>query len=308
MTSRRAASEAEAIVIWNSSAGSTNKADDARKALEARRSVELVESASREEALRLVENACRDGIPRVIAAGGDGTINAVVTALVDRQRHHGNSPTLAVLPLGTGNDLARSLRIPFDPSEAIPLCLTGPANPIDVMELDCGDGQIRVAANMVTAGNTGKYIEVLTDELKQRWGPLCYLRGAVDILEELGVFRIQLAIDDEPPIDVEALNLFFANGKTSGGGMTVCADASLNDGQFDLLVIRDGTGFDLATLTVDYLMSDVRDSNLVLHRKCRRVSISCESMIPLSADGDPAEASRFTVTIRPGAIRAVGGA
>ena len=90
--------------------------------------------------------------------------------------------------------------------------------------------------------------------------------------------------------------------------MTVCADACLNDGQFDLLVIRDGTGLDLATLTVDYLMSDVRASDLVLHRRCRRADVSCPSMIPLSADGDPAKAARFSVAIKPAAIRAVVGA
>ena len=168
--------------------------------------------------------------------------------------------------------------------------------------------QIRIAANMVTAGNTGKYLEVLTDELKQRWGALCYLRGAVDILEELEAFKVELTIDDDKTIDVVALNLFCANGRTSGGGMTVCADASLNDGQFDLLVIQDGTGLDLAGLTVDYLTSDIRDSELVRHQRCRRVQVSCQTAMPLSADGDPAKAAQFTVAVRPAAIQAVVGA
>jgi diacylglycerol kinase (ATP) len=271
MTSRRAAEKPEAIVIWNGSAGSTNKAGDLRLDLETRQGVQLIETASRDETIRLAEKACREGIPRVIAAGGDGTINAVVSALVDCQRRQGDSATLAVLPLGTGNDLARSLKMPFDPTEAIHVCLTGRTALIDVMELDCGEGPINIAANMVTAGNTGKYIEVLTDELKQRWGALCYLRGTVDILEELEVFGIKLAIDDEPPIDVQALNLFFANGRTSGGGMTVCADACLNDGQLDLLVIRDGTGLDLATLTVDYPRGRLRavDDSVVRGRRSR---------------------------------------
>jgi diacylglycerol kinase (ATP) len=308
MTNRRPTSQSDAIVIWNSNAGSTKGADKVRAAFAARRGVELIETASRDEAIKKVETACRDGIPRIIAAGGDGTVNTVVTALVEYQRSQGDASTLAVLPLGSGNDLARSLRMPLDPSEAMDICLSGDARAIDVMELEFGDGEVRIAANMITAGNTGKYIEVLSDELKQRWGALCYLRGAVDILEELEVFRIQLTFDDEQPVDIDALNLFFANGKTSGGGMTVCADACLNDGQFDLLVIRDGTGLDLATLTVDYLMTDVRDSDLVLHRRCRRVSISCPSDIPISTDGDPAKSGRFSVAIRPGAIQAVVGA
>jgi diacylglycerol kinase (ATP) len=308
MSSSSGMRNTEATVIWNPAAGSTGRAENVRRTLNSQRGVELMETGSPEEAAAGVEAACRAGVPRVIAAGGDGTVNTVVTALAAFRRDHGRASTLAVLPLGTGNDLARSLGMPLNPTEAMKLCLTGPARPIDVLELDRGDGDVRLAANMVTAGNTGKYIQVLTDELKQRWGALCYVRGAVDILEELEVFRVELTIDDERPITVNALNLFFANGKTSGGGMTVCADACLNDGQLDLLVIRDGTGLDLATLTVDYLVSDLRDSELVLHRRCRRVSISGPSLIPLSTDGDPAKASRFAVAIHPAAIQAVVGA
>jgi diacylglycerol kinase (ATP) len=308
MSSRAASSKPEAIVIWNSSAGSTSQAEEVRRALDDHPSVTLLESDSREAAIAQVENACRDGHPRVIAAGGDGTVNAVVTALVNWQRDHGSAPVLAVLPLGTGNDLARSLQMPLDPAQAVEICLNGRSVPIDVLELDCGDGQIRIAANMVTAGNTGKYLEVLTDDLKQRWGALCYLRGAVDILEELEAFKVELTIDNDEPIDVVALNLFCANGRTSGGGMTVCADACLNDGQFDLLVVQDGTGLDLASLTVDYLTSDIRDSELVRYHKCRSVRVSCTTTIPLSADGDPVKSAQFAVTIRPSAIQAVVGA
>ena len=91
--------------------------------------VTLLESGSREAAIEQVEKACREGISRVIAAGGDGTVNAVVTALVNWQHDHGSAPMLAVLPLGTGNDLARSLQMPLDPAEAVEICLNGRAVP-----------------------------------------------------------------------------------------------------------------------------------------------------------------------------------
>jgi len=308
MSDGTAAADSETIVIWNAAAGSTNQAEDVRQALQSTSGVRLLETGSREEAMRHVEKACRDGSGRVIAAGGDGTVNAVVTALVEWRRSHPSSPTLAVLPLGTGNDLARSLQMPLDPTEAIAVCLRGASRPLDVLELDCGDGRIHVAGNMITAGNTGRYLEVLTDDVKHRWGALSYLRGAVDVLEELQVYKIELTVNDERPIQVDALNLFCANGRTSGGGLTVCSDASPFDGEFDLLVIQDGTGLDLAGLTVDYLASDIRDSDLVLHRRCRRLEVRCASKIPMSADGDPAKVEHFTVTMRPGAIDVVVGA
>ncbi|QDT54848.1 Lipid kinase YegS [Caulifigura coniformis] len=302
------AQESNVVVIWNSTAGSSGGAEDVRRTLETRPDVTVFETASREESLRRVERACKEGASRVIAAGGDGTVNAVVTALTQWTHDHGAPPALAILPLGTGNDLARSLRMPLIPEEAIEVCLSGAARPMDVLRVSHGDGEIHRAGNMVTAGNTGKYLEVLTEDLKQRWGALCYLRGAVDLLEELEVFSLQLVIDDEPPYEIDALNLFLANGRTSGGGMTVCADAALDDGLLDLLIIQDGTGLDLAGLTVDYLMSDVRNSGIVQHRRCRRVQVSCKSEIPLSMDGDGAKAKAFTVSVEQGALQAVFGA
>jgi len=308
MPTRPLDQEPNVIVIWNSAAGSSGTAEDVRRMLEARPDVTVVETGSREESIRQVEKACGDGASRVIAAGGDGTVNAVVTALANWGLEHRTSPALAILPLGTGNDLARSLQMPLDPWEAAEVCLTGKAGRIDVLRVSNSTGEVHLAGNMVTAGNTGKYLQVLTDDLKQRWGALCYLRGAVDLLEELEVFSLQLAIDDEPPFAVDALNLFLANGRTSGGGMTVCADAGLDDGLLDLLLIQDGTGLDLAALTVDYLTSDVRESELVKHRRCRKVQVSCKKEMPLSMDGDSATATAFAVSVQPGAIQAVFGA
>ena len=295
------------MVIWNPSAGSTTQADQLRQVLTDDPSVELIETQSREEAIQQVRRAADQRFRRVIAAGGDGTVNAVVTALFQSVSEGLSTPELAVLPLGSGNDLARSLGMPLDPHAALEICLQGAAAPMDLLEIELEGSPPRVAGNMVTAGNTGKYLNILTDELKQRWGALCYLWGAVNLLDELEAFRAELHIDEAPPVTVDMLNVFFANGRTSGGGMTVSPGASLDDGLMNVLVIRDGDGLDLAGLTMDYLASDVRENDLVSHYRCRRMRVVCTSPLPLSTDGDAAEARQLTVSVRPGAINAVRG-
>jgi diacylglycerol kinase (ATP) len=160
---------------------------------------------------------------------------------------------------------------------------------------------------MVTAGNTGQYTSLLTDEMKRRWGPFCYMRGALDVLSELSVYDIQLHCDGDPPVQCDALNLFVANGRTSGGGMVVSPDARLDDGLLDLLVIRDGSAFDLASLTVDYLLTDYRKNDLILYRRCRRLTIASTPPLPLSADGDPVDSSSFSLETHPHALLTVRG-
>src|SRR4051794_4576638 len=96
-------------VIWNPAAGSTAAASDVRDALTELQFVRVAETSSREDAIEQVTQFARNGVTRIIAAGGDGTVNAVVSSLMACRGDSLPTPELAVLPLGSGNDLARSL-------------------------------------------------------------------------------------------------------------------------------------------------------------------------------------------------------
>jgi diacylglycerol kinase (ATP) len=294
------------LVIWNPSAGGAQKHSELRDALEHEPGVTVRATGSRDEAIDAVTDAASHGVSRVIAAGGDGTVNAVVTALYQLPAPDRKRIALAVCPLGTGNDLARSLGMPLEPAAALEECLERPEEDLDVIVVDSGKDR-RIVANMVTGGNTGKYTSLLSDEMKQRWGPFCYLRGALDVLSELDVYDVQLHCDNDPPVHCSALNLFIANGRTSGGGMVVSPDARLDDGLFDLLVIQDGSAFDLATLTVNYLLTDYRQHDLILYRRCRRLTLQSTPPVPLSTDGDPVDSGSFSISTEARALRAVRG-
>src|SRR4051812_11069335 len=99
------------FVVCNSKAGSADQAAAVRAELTTRPAVTLAEPRSSEEARDLAAEAARKGYDLVVAAGGDGTVNAVVQGLAE----HLDRARLAVLPLGTGNDLCRTLGLPIDP-------------------------------------------------------------------------------------------------------------------------------------------------------------------------------------------------
>jgi diacylglycerol kinase (ATP) len=292
-----------AVVIWNSGAGSTEQSDHLREQIALHPDIALVTSDSREAAQQAVRGAVASKVPRIIAAGGDGTVSAVVDTLADCDA---TATDLAVLPLGTGNDLARTLGMPLQGDEALQVCLTGKSAPMDVIRVTAGS-KSRNVANMATAGNSGQYAQVLTDEQKKAWGPFSYLRGVLDVLQDLQVFDIECAIDGGPVEQFRALNLFIANGRTSGGGVEVAPRAELADGLFDFVIIRDGTPLELATLTADYFLTAFLDNDLVVWRQCRSLEIVSQQSLPFSADGDVLGEAPASFAIRPGALQVVRG-
>lgn len=297
------ARDAEIAVIWNSGAGGADQSGSLRQELASRPRLPLIETRSREEAAQATREAVARGAVRVVAAGGDGTVNAVAAALVAAGP---STAELAVLPLGTGNDLARSLGMPLEREAALDVCLNGAAHPMDLMQCRSGESW-RTVANMATAGNTGRYTRVLTDEQKRTWGPYCYLRGAIDVLQDLQVYDMECAFDGGPPERYAALNLFVANGRTSGGGIAVAPEADLADGLLDVVLVQDGDPLELAALTAGLLLSRFLENELVVWRRCRTLRVTGARGLPFSGDGDVLGEAPAEFRVLPAALRAVRG-
>ncbi len=300
--------QADMHVLWNSHSGSAEANAAVRERLLESPAVTLIETSSRDDAMRQARLAAERGASRVVAAGGDGTANAVVAGILQADA----GAALAVLPLGTGNDLARSLGMPLDPLEAADVCLTGAIHRIDVVHAEGRreDNAFPIVsyANMATGGNTGKYLEILTDEMKRFWGPMCYLRGVIDVVKELDVYDIELQADDGSPQRHRALNVFIANGRTSGGGMSVAPQSQLDDGVLDYMIVLDSSPLELASLTADYLFFDrFLESDLIVHGRARRLSIVSDPPLPFTADGDSLPETPVEFEVLPGRLPVVTG-
>jgi diacylglycerol kinase (ATP) len=271
----------DVLVIWNSHAGSISGAGEVRNRLEADPRIELYEAVSSVDAQRMVELATQRGCKQVIAAGGDGTVNSVINGLSGDIQ----DIVLGVLPLGTANDWCASLSIPNDISAAWDLIEKKIVRPIDVIELQSQSRSTRFA-NIATGGNSHRVTEVVTAEMKQQWGALCYVRGAVAILDDLKTYRVEIAFDNGPVEVVDVWNLMIANGRTSAGRVEVAPRALLNDGLMDVVIIQAGTMVDLAALSARYLFSDYIESDQVLYRQARRVTLNSSPPLVFSLDGD----------------------
>lgn len=292
--------DVKTIAIWNPSAGSADEGRDVRRRLESMPHVSICEPAGRTDAIEVTCREVTQGAELIVAAGGDGTLSSVVEGMMQTELE----AYMGVLPLGTGNDLARSLDIPLTPFDAFSVLTNGPVVKVDVMELS-SSSETRCCANMVTGGNTGRYLEKMTDEIKQRWGPFCYLRGVVDVLSDLQRYRIRVNCDDEPEEAFDVLNVFFANGKFSGGGLAVSPKAELDDGMIDVIIVRDGDPGDIASLATDYLAGDYLAHELIEFRRARTVTLTAEPAMPLTADGDEVGMTPLTTRIRPEQLKMI---
>jgi len=293
-------------ILWNPRAGlqEVNEAALAQIRAEHDHDVEVHLTRSEEHAAQLTTLLMAQGIRRIAAAGGDGVINLVADAML---RAGGEDVTLCVLPSGTGNDFARSLGLPLSAVEALPLALAQPPIKIDVMELRVVPGFHRYGVNMLAGGNTGQYTKQLTDEMKQQWGAFCFLRGAIEVLQNLEVFPVEVQFDDEPPLSLNVLNLFVANGRCAGAGLPVAPKATLNDGWLDAVVVLDGTAVQLADLALTYVVGDPREHELILTRPVRRFAVRAAQPMAWAVDGQEFSAQELVVTMHASRLGVVTG-
>ncbi len=210
-----------------------------------------------------IAQAIDAGCKTVIAAGGDGTVNAVVNALMAMEVSH--RPELAIIPLGTANDFAGALAIPDELEKAIELINSGRRVPIDVVRMSASHFQ-RYYANIAAGGNSVRVSEALTDELKARWGAFCYIRGAVDVLADMMTFAVQIECDGEK-IEADSWGVLVANGKTNAGRILVAPQASLTDGLLDVIIIREGGVLDMVEIVAKTLLTSFLECDQVIFVK-----------------------------------------
>ena len=288
----------KAHVILNPNAGNAGAADALRTAVHQAPDVELCECSEPGHGRRLAAEALGAGCDLVIAAGGDGTVNEVVNGLADDF----SATALGVVPLGTGNDLARTLALPDDPAVAFQLALHGHRRPLDLIRVD-GAEETAYAVNVCAGGFTGELDDAMTEDMKATWGPLSYLIGTVKALPDLSDFDTFVAWDGGAPEQVDAFNIVVANGRTAGGGRPAAPRANPEDGLLDVVIVKDCTAVELAGLAAQALAGDYLDSEHVIYRRARRVHVESRPGMWFNVDGEMHTNEPVTFEVVPGALR-----
>ena len=158
----------------------------------------------------------------VIIGGGDGSVNAAVPGLLDT-----NLP-LGILPLGTANNLARTLKIPPSVSEACHIIAEG-----QVQRIDLGWVNGHYFLNIASLGLSAEINQRVTKHLKRRWGVLAYMATGLQVIWQVRPFGVEIQWNNQS-IQVKTLQITVANGRYYGSGLVIADEATIDDERLDL--------------------------------------------------------------------------
>ncbi len=212
------------------------------------------------------------GFDAIVAAGGDGTISAVVNGLRDRAVPFG------VLPLGSANVLAREIRLPRAPEALASLITTGPVSPI-------WPGRVgeRAFVMMASAGFDSEIVAALSPELKRRVGRLAFAWGFLVSLWHCPACELTVRADG---VEYRAAAVVAAKGRHYAGPFVVAPGADLAEPVLELVLLdRRGRWAMLRYATALFLGRVPRLGDIAIVR-ARQASVAGNRALPVQADGE----------------------
>lgn len=235
-----------------------------------------VERESFRSAHEVSEDIARRGrdADLVIVCGGDGTINAAARGIMDVGRPMG------IMPLGTANDLARTLSIPPDPLAAADIIAGG-----HTRQIDLGEVNGHPFFNVASIGLSAELARSLTPETKKRWGRFGYAVAAVRALAAARPFSATIR-SRNGDVGVRTLQVAVGNGVHYGGGNVVEANAAIDDGHLDLYSLELGSVWKLALMLRSFRSGRHGAWQEVRTERCTSFEIETRRPRPVNTDGE----------------------
>ena len=267
-------------------------------------------TAGKDDATLFTAGAIEKGYRKIITAGGDGTLNEVLNGVFRSGTDKAADITLALIPVGTGNDWARQFGIPSDYNKAADLIREEKFILQDVGVLDYSDGEQKKRRHFINTAGFGFESAVVKrtnyQKDKGRGGKLVYLYNLVASLLTYRNSIMEIEIDGTK-IREKVFSVNVGNGKYCGGGMRQTPDADPTDGLLDVSVIMDMSKFEVIRNINILYDGTILKHPLVKGFRCKNIRVSSESVIYTEADGEYLGHTPAEFSILPSAIRIVYG-
>jgi diacylglycerol kinase (ATP) len=261
------------------------------------------------DAIALTREALREGFTRVVAVGGDGTLNEIVNGWFDPDTLRPINPDacLGLLPSGTGGDFRKTAGIPKHHAAACALLARGDVRSIDAGRIDYHGGGApapRWYVNIADCGLGGDVVHRVNSSRKSAGGTATFLYHSLAALMRYGNRMVRVDVDGrvtEGPLQ----SVVVANGRYFGGGMHIAPHAALDDGLFDVITVTNhGRRRSLTGLSGLYRGTHIGRPGITFTRG-RTVTVTPLEQRPVLFDVEGEQVGRApaTLTCLPGVLR-----
>ena len=298
----------ETVVILNPWAG-RGAAGERRAELEALLQqagldFELLTTHARGGATELAWQAIEHGTQRIVAVGGDGTINEIVNGIKGAEQSTARRASLGIIPLGTGSDFVKVLDgfTPNDIAGAVRRIAAGRTRSVDLGRITVGEAEPRFFINAIGMGFDAR-VAAEALQITRLKGFAVYL---VAVIRALAVYRAHPMTIEYGDRRVQRRLLFanVANGRCQGAGFWMTPDAQFDDGQLDVCLV-DNLRLDQIIRYIPRLMEGTHTTlRVVTMGRGTAITMTCNAPMPVQADGEvlATDARRVYVETLPAAI------
>lgn len=220
--------------------------------------------------------ACRREFDLIVAAGGDGTIHEIVNGMA----HQNFRPKLGLLPGGTTNDFARALHIPRNITEACEILASGKERMVDLGQV--GD---KFFINIAGAGTLTELTYEVPSRLKTMMGQMAYYVKGFEKLPRIKPTHVNINYDGKT-FEGEIMLFLVSNTNSVGGFEKLAPEAFLDDGLFDLIIVKKSNLADVARLTGAALRGDHLNNENVIYVQAADIEIQAADELQLNLDGE----------------------
>jgi diacylglycerol kinase (ATP) len=228
----------------------------------------------------------------MIVGGGDGSIQAAASALANRDL------PLGILPLGTANDLARTIGLGSKSLvEAAQVIIDGRVRSIDV-----GQANGAVFVNVAHIGLGARMHAELSPQLKQRWGRFSYLRALISAFVERRPFEAVLEYGDVREV-AQSIQIAVGNGRYYGGGMTISDEAGIDDGILHVYSVAPARWTQLLAMALRLRRGEAQPDDPVRLLSAAEVTIKTRRAMRVTADGEWITKTPVEFRVLPGALQ-----
>jgi diacylglycerol kinase (ATP) len=267
-------------IIFNPKAGLARRRKNIRARLKELQPIALRTTRRMGEAEKWAKHALASNARLIIVAGGDGTLNEVVNGLgtsAHRMR-------VGILPLGTGNDFARTLGLPSSLEDNIDILRFGKTRRIDLVRVK--SKRSRYFINVSAGGFSGMVDGKITPRVKRIWGPFAYVRGAAAALPNLHAYKTTIVLDDRERFSAELYNVVVANGRFVAGGLPIAPNADPSDGKLEVVLIPKLSPGEMALLAAEIVLGKHLSRSATILRQAKKIAVRSRPGMYFNVDGE----------------------